>query len=218
MNMQVILPKESKPSVFFDHPICYINDYAAVERIVEKMTNIRQFVVIAESGLKIPPKINQYIKDKRVQVVRIRASGSWNSLYRIIAEYEILKNNGSFTEVEDIMFLSFHSAHGISSAMKRHRAFAQLTCRELYYLSFIDNLDVPLEVIEHTLAIMPNVASSVAYSDLSIEQRFKLSAFEFSRYMRPVHCTESLDLLFKAIPFYERNQKPLAGMKSVVSA
>lgn len=215
MNAQAKIDPVTQPSGFFAHPICYIGDYASVVRIVAKMPHIGEFIVIAESGVKVPTEVT---KLKNVKVIRIRASGSWNSLFRQMADIEIAKAKGGYADTHDLMFLSFHSAHDISSAMKRHRAFAKLTCRELYYLSFIDNLDVPLDVIDHTLAMMPNVPSAIAYGDLSVEQRFILSEFEFSRFMRPVHCAESLDLLFKAIPFYERGNKLLAEMKLPASA
>ncbi|MNV96849.1 hypothetical protein D3C71_1918930 [compost metagenome] len=71
-------------------------------------------------------------------------------------------------------------------------------------------METTLETIDHVLAMMPNVATSVSYLDLSVAQRFKLSAFEFCRYMRPVHCAESLDLLFKGVPFYEQSPVMMA--------
>jgi hypothetical protein len=177
-----------QPLVFFDQPCIYIDSYDDVIRIVKKMTSVKEFIVIGESGMKIPTEVTRLGKERNVKVVRIRSSGSWNSLYRLMHEVEMSKQKGGYSEASDLMFLTFHSAHAMSAAMKRHRAYARLTSRELYYLSVIDNMDISLDVIDHTLAMMPNVATSVNYIDLSVEQRFKLSAFEFCRYTRPVHC------------------------------
>ena len=194
----------TQPSVFFNAPIVYLDDYDAVKRVVDKMTTVKEFIVIADSGTKTPPNIVKLGKERNVQVIRIRSSGSWNSLYRRMAEIEKDRyNKVGYLEARDVMFLSFHSAHDISAGLKRHRTFNRLTCRELFYLNNVDDDYFPDEAFEKALAAMPNVATGVMYGDLNIEQRFKLSGFEFCRYLRPVHCPQSLEMLFNNVPFYE---------------
>lgn len=195
----------AQPLVFFDQPIIYIDDFDAVVREVNKLPEVKSFIVIAESGVKIPAAVTKLGKERNIQVVRIRSSGSWNSLYRLMVEHENTRKGFMSAEDNDLVFLSFHSAHDISAGLKRHRTFNRLTCRELYFLNTIRDLDVPIHAIEGALSAMPNVATGVYYNNLSIEQCFTLSAFEFGRYIRPVHCPESLDMLLKALPFYEQS-------------
>lgn len=192
-----------KSSVIFGFPIIFVDDldtaYAAIDHVEGKF---REFFLIGDSDhAKRPTKL----KDRPVTHFRIRSSGSWNSLFRKIGEIDSLRTEeGQYVDAFDLLIVSVHSAHDISSALKRHRAVNKITNREMH---FLDTMDLPdnaaaVETLHLAMDAMPSMPVPILYSNLSIEQRFSLTSFEFSRFTRPIHCARSVADTINELPFW----------------
>jgi hypothetical protein len=194
------------PLSLLSHAIVFVNDYEQAIQVIEKNPNVKEFFLIAGSELN---KKTVGLSGKHVKIFRIRPSGSWNTLWRAMAavDAERGKDEGAYTSANDLMFISLHTPHDISSALNRHRAVTQLSCREMHWL---DTLDLPddcaaVETLDIAMRNMPSVPAPVPYNRLSIQQRFDLTAFEFARFVRPIHCVNSVDRMYRCEPFYTDN-------------
>ncbi|QTH80427.1 hypothetical protein PA10_00229 [Pseudomonas phage pPa_SNUABM_DT01] len=191
------------PRTFLGHPIVFVDSYEQVGRIVATQGHIGEFFVIGDNVKKPGAAVEAIFKDHFVKQFRIRSSGSWNSLFRAMADVDTAREDGThYSEARDLMFVSLHSPHDISSALNRHRALNNITCREMYWLDTIHLGEEADDLVDMALKTMPSVITPVRYSDLTIAQRFDLTAFEFARFMRPIHCVDSVDNSYKGAPFY----------------
>lgn len=195
------------PLTLLSHAIVFVSGYEQAVQVIEQNPDVKEFFLIAGSELNKKPV---GLVGKNVKIFRIRPSGSWNTLFRAMAEVDAKRdeNKGEYASGKDLMFVSIHTPHDISSALNRHRAVAQLSCREMHWL---DTLELPddcaaIETLDLALRNMPSVAAPVAYNRLSIQQRFDLSAFEFARFTRPIHCVKSVDRMYRGDPFYTDNK------------
>ncbi|MNO21506.1 hypothetical protein D3C76_112800 [compost metagenome] len=191
------------PLTFLGHAIVFVETYDDVARIITKMPQIGEFFVIGDNAKKPGDAVTAVFKDRVVKQFRIRASGSWNSLFRAMADvHEARGVNGKYSKAGDLMFISLHSAHEISSALNRHRAVNNITCREMYWLDTIHLGEEADLLVDKALKAMPSVITPVRYADLTAQQRFNLTAFEFPRFTRPVHCVNSVDNTYNGSAFY----------------
>lgn len=194
------------PASLLSHPIVFVDSYDAALRVIESQKNkIKEFFLI--TGNEIPSKRVSGLP-KNITVFRIRPSGSWNSLFREMAVVEGKREEGEYGMAGDLMFVSTHTPHDISSALNRHRAVNHISCREMHWLDTLEVSDkcAAVETLDIALRNMPSVPAPVQYSRLSIQQRFDLTAFEFARFTRPVHCVDSVDNAHKAKPFYTNTE------------
>ncbi|MNN56215.1 hypothetical protein D3C81_1711320 [compost metagenome] len=73
------------------------------------------------------------------------------------------------------------------------------------------------DLVDMALKTMPSVLVPVRYHDLTIQQRFDLTAFEFGRFVRPIHCVHSVDNSYNGVAFYTHPEVG-AHLKSRLSA
>ncbi|MCY1290577.1 hypothetical protein D9M68_19170 [compost metagenome] len=191
------------PLTLLGHAIVFVSSNEQAIAVMEKNSNVKEFFLIAGSEMSKKPA---GLLNKNVQIFRIRPSGSWNTLWRAMANVDIErgKNEGAYASSGDLMFISILTPHDISCGLNRHRAVNQLSCREMHWL---DTLELPddcaaIETLDLAMRSMPSVPAPVAYSRLSIQQRFDLTAFEFARFTRPIHCVKSVDRMYRNEPFY----------------
>jgi len=193
----------ANPRTLLGHRIAFVTSYEEAADLINRNSNYGEFFVIGDNVRKVPTPIQTLFQEKRVRSFRIRVSGAWNNLFRAMGDVDGIRDAGEgYAEHTDLMFISLVSAHEISSALNRHRAVNNITCREMYWLDTIDLGEEADDAIELALRLMPSVLTPLAYKDLDVDQRFKLTSFEFSRFTRPFHCVTSVENSYKAAPFY----------------
>jgi len=192
----------SRPLTFFSQPIVFVESYEQAKDVVERMSSIKEFFILTDNSSRPSSAVNAVFKSRKGRVFRIRPSGSWNTLLRALGDVDADRVKGGYGESTDLMFISLLTAHDVSSALKRHRAVAHLSCREMY---FLDTISYPVsedDSIDLALRCMPSIPAPVQYQHLTVEQRFALSGFEFARFMRPIHCVNSVGKMQECRPFY----------------
>lgn len=193
------------PLTLIGHAIVFVDTYDRAARVVNDHPHVKEFVIIGDNVSRVPAAHQTLFKARGAKTFRLRNSGTWNPLFTAMGRVEGIRSTGdNYTEVGDLMFISLLSPHDISCALKRHRAVTQITCREMFWLDSLSFGEDQDEIIDLTLRSMPSVAVPVSYKDLSDFQRFELTAFEFARFTRPVHCVQSVNSTYKGTPFYTR--------------
>lgn len=195
--------QEANPLTLLSHAIIFVDSYAQAEAVVKRHEQVNEFFILGDNNARPNDAVRTTFKARNARVFRIRPSGAWNTLFRAMADVESARaKNQGYANGRDLMFISLLSAADIASALKRHRAINTLSCREMYFLDTLDLGEADDDGIALALNCMPTVAAPVYYSNLTIQQRFDLSAFEFPRFTRPVHCVDSVRNMLDAVPFY----------------
>lgn len=194
--------QHTNPLTFLSTAIVFVDSYAAAKGVMERNPDVKEFFIIADNSRRAEPEVAATASARNAKIFRIRPSGSWNQLFKAIADVETARGMGEYGDCKDLMFISLLSAHDISSALRRQRAVNQLSCREMYFLDTLKYGEEQDDAIELALRCMPSVPAPILYQNLSIQQRFDLSGFEFCRFTRPVHCVHSVTNMHDAIPFY----------------
>lgn len=193
------------PLTLMGHQILFVESYDHAAALVNRSPAVKEFIVIGDNVSRVPTAHQTLFKARGAKTFRLRNSGTWNPLFTAMGRIEDIRSTGDkYTEVGDLMFISLLSPHDISCALKRHRAVTQITCREMFWLDSMSFGEDQDDIIDLTLRSMPSVAVPVSYKDLTDHQRFELTAFEFARFTRPIHCVQSVNSTYKGTPFYTR--------------
>lgn len=189
-------------NALISHPLVYVDDYAQAEQVIRN-SKCKEFVVLANNAGK--RSLNeQNTGGKKVTLIRLRPSGSWNTVFRHLAGVVEARDGGQYGNATDLMFVSLLDSHDIASALRRHRTTQTLSCRELYFLESLKCGTECDPAIDLALGLMPNTPVPISYRSLSIAQQLSLTAFEFTRFTKPVHCVESTKNMHENVPFYSQ--------------
>jgi len=192
----------NNPLTLLSQAILFVDSYEQARLLIERNADVREFIIIADNNSKAPAPISAVFKARNAKVFRIRPSGTWNQLIKAMGEVEAAREQGQYGASKDLMFISLLSSHDIACALRRHRATTAISCREMYWL---ESLTLGVEhddAIELALRLMPSAPAPIAYQNLTIQQRFDLTAFEFGRFTRPIHCVKSVANMLDGTPFY----------------
>lgn len=193
----------ANPKTLLGHAIVFVASYEAAAELVKRMPAVKEFFVIGDNVRKVPTAAQALFKERKVKPFRIRTSGTWNPLFKAMGEVDDTRATGAnYTQTGDLMFISLLTAHEISSALNRHRAVSQISCREMYWLDTLSLGEEADESVDLALRSMPSVSTPIAYKDLTAQQRFDLTAFEFHRFTRPIHCVDSVENAYAGVAFY----------------
>lgn len=193
----------ANPLTLLGHAIVFLSSYEEAERLITRMPQVKEFFVIGDNVRKVPTPVQALFKERNARTFRIRTSGTWNPLFKAMGDVDEIRSDGrNYTKTGDLMFISLLSAHEISSALNRHRAVSQITCREMYWLDTLSLGEEADDSIDLALRSMPSVLTPIAYKDLTAHQRFDLTAFEFHRFTRPIHCVDSVENSYNGVAFY----------------
>lgn len=193
----------ANPKTLLGRAIIFVTSYEEAAKLIERLPHVKEFFVIGDNVRKVPTPVQTLFKERNVRPFRIRTSGTWNPLFKAMGEVDEICGKGlNYTNVGDMMFISLICAHEISSALNRHRAVSQISCREMYWLDTLDLGEEADESIDLALRSMPSVLTPIAYKDLTAQQRFNLTAFEFARFTRPIHCVDSVENSYNGVAFY----------------
>lgn len=190
------------PRTLLSQPIVFVTSYDEALQVVNQRQEFDEFFVIGDNSSRPATHVVAGLKARNARTFRIRTSGPWNTLLRAMGDVEAARHNGEYPAATSLMFISLIPAADMAAALKRHRAIAHLSSREMYWL---DTLKYGVEhddIIELTLRSMPSVPAPVMYSNLTVEQVFDLSGFEFTRFARPLHCVTSVTKMLEVSPFY----------------
>jgi len=190
------------PRTLFSQPIVFVDSFEQAMETVQAYSAVEEFIIISDNTRRPADTCKNLFKQRNAQVFRIRPSGVWNTLLRSIGEVETARAKGGYPECHSLMFISLISPQDIASALKRHRAVANLSSREMFWLDTLKFGQENDDVIELALRTMPTVPAPVHYKNLTVQQVFDLSGFEFSRFTRPIHCVTSVTNMLEAYPFY----------------
>jgi len=183
--------------------ILFVDNFEQAEAIVKRQAAVKEFFILGDNNKRPSKAVAETFKARNARLFRIRPAGSWNSLFRAMNDVEQARaDNAGYSEVQDLMFISLLPATDIDAALRRHRAVNNLSCREAYFLETLDLPETADDGIYLALKGMPTVAAPVYYSALTMQQRFDLSAFEFPRFTRPIHCVQSVTNILDGVPFY----------------
>ncbi|MNB61089.1 hypothetical protein D3C87_885620 [compost metagenome] len=193
----------ANPKTLLGHAIVFLASYEEAADLITRLPAVKEFFVIGDNVRKVPTPVQTLFKERKARPFRIRTSGTWNPLFKAMGEVDETRSTGeNYTTTGDLMFISLLSAHEISSALNRHRAVSQITCREMYWLDTLRLGEEADEAVDIALRSMPSVVTPIAYKDLTAQQRFDLTAFEFHRFTRPIHCVDSVENSYNGVPFY----------------
>ncbi|MNM23081.1 hypothetical protein D3C81_334710 [compost metagenome] len=193
----------ANPLTLLGHAIVFVASYEEAAELMKRMAQVKEFFVIGDNVRKVPTTVQALFKERKARPFRIRTSGTWNPLFKAMGDVdETRSTSANYTKCGDLMFVSLLSAHEISSALNRHRAVSQISCREMYWLDTLSLGEEADESIDLALRSMPSVLTPIAYKDLTAQQRFDLTAFEFARFTRPIHCVDSVENSYNGVAFY----------------
>ncbi|MNX55389.1 hypothetical protein D3C86_861520 [compost metagenome] len=193
----------ANPKTLLGHAIVFVASYEAAAELIKRMPDVKEFFVIGDNVRKVPTSVQTLFKERNARPFRIRTSGTWNPLFKAMGEVDDVRAEGvKYGKAGELMFISILSAHEISSALNRHRAVSQISCREMYWLDTLSLGEEADESIDLALRSMPSVLTPIAYKDLTAQQRFDLTAFEFARFTRPIHCVDSVENSYNGVAFY----------------
>jgi hypothetical protein len=193
----------ANPLTLLGHAIVFVTSYEEAANLIQRMPNVKEFFVIGDNVRKVPTPVQALFSERKARPFRIRTSGTWNPLFKAMGEVDEIRGESiNYMKAGDLMFISLLSAHEISSALNRHRAVSQISCREMYWLDTLSLGEEADESVDIALRSMPSVLTPIAYKDLTAQQRFDLTAFEFARFTRPIHCVDSVENSYKGVPFY----------------
>lgn len=190
------------PGTLLSQPIVFVTSYEEAAEVVRQRHEFDEFFVIGDNSSKPSSNVSVAFKERNVRLFRIRPSGVWNVLLRAVGDVEVARHSGQYPDATSLMFISLIPAADIAAALKRHRAIAHISSREMYWLDTLKFGEEYDDIIELTLRSMPSVPAPVMYCNLTVEQIFDLSGFEFTRFARPLHCVTSVTKMLEASPFY----------------
>ncbi len=193
------------PRTLFSQPIVFVETFEQAVETVQAYSTAEEFFIISDNNRRPNAAENAVFRDRNATVFRIRPSGVWNTFLRQVGKVETARAAGGYPECHSLVFISLLPAAEIASALKRHRAVTNLSSREMYWLDTLKFGETYDDVIELSLRTMPNVPAPIHYKNLTVQQVFDLSGFEFSRFTRPVHCVKSVSNMMEAFPFYTSN-------------
>ena len=197
------MQEQANPLTLLSHAIVFVDSYEKAEAVVNNQGQVKEFFILGDNNKRPSAAINATFKKRNVRVFRIRPSGAWNALFRAMGEVEQARErNHAYGQAGDLMFISLLPAAEIASALKRHRAVNHLSCREMYFLDTLDLGEADDDGIALALKCMPNIPAPIHYNNLTIQQRFDLTSFEFPRFTRPIHCVDSVANMQDCVPFY----------------
>lgn len=176
---------------FFNFAFNEKNTAAELLTLAKHLPAHAQIYVLQDSVKSVHPELKALAEQSGGKLLRIRTSGPWNNVWRLIQQLEIEMIHGEHLETGSVWFLSLIPAVEIHNALKRHRAVSNLTNREAYFLSTLQFGAEHDELIAITLNQQMGYLTDQYYKDLSVKEVFDLTSFEGQRFLRPVHDVET---------------------------
>lgn len=183
---------------FFSYPLRHMSSPEEALAFIETIPMHAHIVLIQDSAKKVLPSLRAVIEKRCGEYVKIRPSGSWNKVWKMIAGLEDLRDNAPlpiYCDASDIWFISLLPLEEIFSALRRHRVIPQLTNREEYFLQTLEFGEKHDDIIAMTLNTQMCYLTDRDYKSLSIKEVFDLTAFEGCRFLKSVHDQQTAALI-----------------------
>lgn len=211
---------DNKVRSFFSYPFSAV---ATAEQALELIKHIpahAEIILLQDSSKPTNPALKAAVEKSKGKQLKVRISGPWNNVWKAIQTIEIARvQRGEYCIAGSLWFISLISEADIHCSLKRHRAVANLTNREEFWLKTLHFGEDQDEVIAMTLNEQMGYVTSTAYKDLTAKEVFDLTAFEGCRFLRPVHDIETCaQVMLGYTPLPRVQERRPASAKEAVTA
>jgi hypothetical protein len=183
---------DNKVRSFFSYPFSAVSTAEQALELIKHIPAHAEIIVLQDSGKSVNPQLKAAVEKSKGKYLRVRVSGPWNNVWRAVQTIEVARvQRGEYCTAGSLWFISLIPVAEIYCSLKRHRAVANLTNREEYYLKTLKFGSEHDDLIMMTLTEQLGYLTSTQYKDLTVEQIFDLTAFEGQRFLRPVHDVET---------------------------